>query len=58
MNEKNKGKSYILQNMDDKFWRQVKAAAALRDLTIQNYLLSFAEKDLKVKPILNKRMKK
>ena len=49
-------RSYVLKDIPEEFWRKVKMKAVSRGMTIQNYLLSLAEKDLKVKPILNKRI--
>ena len=39
--------SYVLKNVDDKLWREVKILVAMRETTIRNLLIEFLEKEVK-----------
>ena len=51
-------KSYLLRDIPESFWRQIKSTAALKGVSIQNYIVSLIEKELKIKPVLTKRAEK
>ena len=37
---------YILKGVDDKLWREVKAAAALRGMTVKDLIIKLLEKEV------------
>jgi len=47
-------KSYLLRDIPEGFWRQIKSTAALKGVSIQNFIVSLIEKELKIKPIIKK----
>jgi len=50
-------KSYLLKNIPENFFRQIKAAAALNGTTIQSLIISIMKKEFKIKPVLRTRAK-
>ena len=47
--KQNKGSlmaDYILKGVDDKLWREVKAAAALRGMTVKEFIIKLLEKEV------------
>jgi hypothetical protein len=38
---------YILKGIDDQLWREVKAVAALRGLTVKDLIIKLLEKETK-----------
>jgi len=50
-------KSYLLRDIPEGFWRQIKAAAALKGISIQKFIVSLIEKELKIKRVIRKRAK-
>ena len=52
-----KKKSYLLRDIPESFWRQIKSTAALKGVSIQKFIVSLIEKELKIKPVLSKRAK-
>ncbi len=50
-------KSYLLKDIPESFWRQIKSTAALKGVSIQKFIVGLIEKELKIKSVQIKRAK-